>query len=479
MRQFKEITDIMEDKGYSLHSIITDTLSKFNMKTLCHRSGLVKQAGFGAFDTLALMLLMPLMALKTVNQLVKNEYNDIVKMKKDTIYRFKNNEKNPWRSLLMNIAKAFIQKTRAKSQSADAKIITAFIVDDTLLSHSGWKIENITRVFDHCLRKTFYGFKELVLGYYDGLSIIPLDFSLHSEKALKPAKRKKQYKKDVRPGSAGGKRRKELKRNKIHQAVDMIKRAIKHGFTAQYVLCDSWFTSHDFIKDIRAMKNGTMHIIAGVRADKRKYNHEGEIFSAKELIKDCKANSKEKRCRSMNIRYYEMVVDYGDIGSVKLLVCRYPGQKDWRVFICTDTSLPFIEIMRVYGIRWSIEIMFKEQKQYLNLGKCQSNDFDAQIADTTVSSILYILLVYVKNAESYDSIGELYQYLCDDIKKKTLAEQLWDLFEDTLEASFNNAFKDDVLEFQSFKTAQAYLAIKGIFSASFLSNELDVLINAA
>lgn len=91
-------------------------------------------------------------------------------------------------------------------------------------------------VFDHCLRKTFYGFKELVLGYFDGLSTIPVDFSMHSEKALKLAKRKKQYKKDVRPGSAGGKRRKELKRNKIHQAVDMIKRAVKHGFIAQYLM---------------------------------------------------------------------------------------------------------------------------------------------------------------------------------------------------------------------------------------------------
>jgi len=157
----------------------------------------------------------------------------------------------------------------------------------------------------------------------------------------------------------------------------MIKRAIKHGFIAQYVLCDSWFTSYDFIKDIRVIKGGAMHIIAGIRADKRKYNHDGEMFNAKQLTAQCKANSKEKRCRAFNIRYYELVVDYGDIGLIKLLICRYPGQKEWRCFICTDINLPFIEIMRIYGIRWKIEIMFEYQKQFLNLGKCQSNDFDA------------------------------------------------------------------------------------------------------
>ena len=478
MRQFEEIATLIEKRGYSLDSIITDTISKFNMKTLCHRSGLVKQAGYGAFEILVLLLLMPLMALKTVSQLVKDEYSGIVKMKKDTIYRFKNNEKAPWRSLLMNVAKVFRQKTSDKNLASGVKVVTAFIIDDTLLRHAGWKIENLTRVFDHCLRKTFYGFKELVLGYFDGLSIIPVDFSMHSEKALKPDKRKKQHKKDVRPGSAGGKRRKELKRNKIHQAVAMVKRAVKHGFMAQYVLCDSWFTSHDFIKDIRAIKKGAMHIIAGIRADKRKYNHDGEMFNAKDLIKKCKSNNKEKRCRSMNSRYYELVVDYGDIGFVKLLISRYPGQKDWRVFICTDTTLPFIDIMRIYGIRWSIEIMFKEQKQYLNLGKCQSNDFDAQIADTTISSILYILLVYIKNSESYDSIGDLYHCLCDDIKKKTLSEQIWGLFEDTLVAAFDNASNKGDLELYSFINDQTYLALKGLFSASFLSCKLDELFEA-
>jgi len=478
MRQFEEIATIIEKKGYSLHSIITDTIKEFNMKTLCHRSGLVKQAGYGAFDILVLLLLMPLMSLKTVNQLIKDEYSGIVKMKKDTIYRFKNNEKAPWRSLLMNIAKAFRQKTSDKNLASGIKVVTAFIIDDTILKHAGWKIENITHVFDHCQNKTFYGFKQLVLGYFDGISIIPVDFSMHSEKALKPAKRKKQYKKDIPTRSAGGKRRKELKRNKIHQAVAMVKRAVKHGFTAQYVLCDSWFTSHDFIKDIRAIKNGTMHIIAGIRADKRKYNHDGEMFSAKDLIKKCKANGKEKRCRSMKSRYFELVVDYGDIGSVKLLISRYPGQKDWRVFICTDTTLPFIEIMRIYGIRWRIEVMFEEQKQFLNLGKCQSNDFDAQIADATISAILYILLVYVKNTESYVSIGELYHCLCNDINKKIQAEQLWGLFENVLETSFNNASFNDNLEYHSFSNNQTYLALKGFFSASFLSNKLDELYEA-
>ena len=34
-----------------------------------------------------------------------------------------------------------------------------------------------------------------------------------------------------------------------------------------------------------------------------------------------------------------------------------------------------------------ISNFFKEAKQLLGLGKCQSNDFDAQIADATITSV--------------------------------------------------------------------------------------------
>ena len=479
MRQPKEIATIMEDRGYSIHNIITDVLNKFNMKTLCHRSGLIKQAGYGTFEILVLLLILPLLALNTVNQLLKAEYSGLAKMKKDTIYRFKNNERYPWRSLLMNVAKMFRQKTGGTQTSDDIGKITAFIIDDTILKHAGWKIENITRVFDHCLSKSLYGFKYLVLGYHDGTSTIPVDFSLHSEKALEPAKKRKQHKKNVNPKSAGGRRRKELKTNKITQSVKMIKRAVKHGFTAKYVMCDSWFTSYDFIKAIRSIKNGAMHIIAGVRADKRKYNHDGELFSTKGLVEKCKAASKEKRCRALNIRYFELIVDYKDIGNIKLLICRYPGQKKWRAFISTDASLTFLEVMKAYGIRWTIEVMFKEMKVYLNLGKCQSNAFEAQIADATISSILYILLAYVKRVESYGTIGDLFQCINEEIREKTLAERLWALFEDLLAYALNVAAAGGYLDFNSFKISKEYTMIKEIFSSSFLSFQLEQLNKAS
>ena len=78
-------------------------------------------------------------------------------------------------------------------------------------------------------------------------------------------------------------------------------------------------------------------------------------------------------------------------------------------------------------------------------------------------------LVYVKNTESYDSIGELYNCLYNDINKKIQAEQFWGIFEGVLDASFNNASFSGNMELHSFSNDQTYLALKGIFSDSFLS----------
>ncbi len=46
---------------------------------------------------------------------------------------------------------------------------------------------------------------------------------------------------------------------------------------------------------------------------------------------------------------------------------------------------------------------YKESKQLLGLGRCPSNDFDAQIADTTITMIQYILLTCRFRYENYQS----------------------------------------------------------------------------
>ena len=100
---------------------------------------------------------------------------------------------------------------------------------------------------------------------------------------------------------------------------------------------------------------------------------------------------KPKRCRKLKLFYLETEVEYNG-KPIKLFFSKKGTNGKWKVFVCTNTRLSFIEMIEIYQIRWTIEVFFKESKQLLGLGRCQSNDFDAQIADATITMIQHILL---------------------------------------------------------------------------------------
>jgi len=477
-KNINEIENVLKTHGYSITTIISDVMKSFKLKSLCHQIKFKKEEGYSATEILTLMIMFPLMLLNSVNALYRSQYQNVTKMKKDTIYRMKNNERMPWRNLLFGVAKQFQQLVNPQKEVAEN---SAFIVDDTTDIRVGKKTENVSWVHDHVGNKkgTKIGFKNLTLGFFDGKSFSPLDFSLHSEKKLKAKDRKKQFKKVCDPRSAGAKRRKECRVSKITNALNMIKRAVKHGFNAKYVLVDSWFSSKEFIQTIRKIQDKSLHVVCGVRKDTRWYMYNGEKMNAKMLLDTLKKEHKEKRCRKRNTRYYEVVVDYEGVGPVRLYFSRFPYQKTWRLFLSTDTSLTFLKMLEIYSIRWTTEVFFKEAKQLLKLGKCQSRDFDAQIADVTRTYILYIFLAYFRRINDYESLGNLFEAVKDELIQKNVAQKIWELFDELLQIIIDVLAETGKIDIQTFKESSEYQYVKGLFEKSFLSNQLISLEKAS
>lgn len=483
MRQsLNEIKNVIDKHEYTIDNIICQIMKTFNFKTICFRTGTnsVKEDGYCISQIITLMVMFPLMLLKTVNAFYKSTYEGITQMQKDVIYRLKNNEKMPWRRLLYGVCKKFEQLVNPEGE-IDSK--SAFILDDTADIRTGRRIENISYIHDHVGGKgkkgSKLGFKKLFLGYHDGKNLLPLDFSIHSEKKLKGKQRKEQYKKECITNSNGYKRRKECTTQKNTNGLAMIKRAVKNGFMAKYVLTDSWFSSYDFIKTIRDIKDGAIHVVCALKRDKRKYEYQGELFNFKELVAKLKKEKKQSRCRRWNTRYFEVVVNYAEIGSVKLYISRFPYQKQWRIFLSTDTSLNFVDMMEIYSIRWSVEVFFKESKQHLGLCNCQSRDFDAQIANVTISCILYVFLSYYRRVNDYETLGTLFEFIKDDMCKKTVAQNIWELFDELLTVVIRAIAESGVVDILSFKNSPEYKYLKDIFEESFLANQILGVSNAS
>jgi hypothetical protein len=270
--------------------------------------------------------------------------------------------------------------------------------------------------------------------FWDGHSLIPVDFSYHCEKGknkkrpfgLKKRDLKRRFSKERPKGTPGYQRANELFMDKITNGIAMLKRALKHGFIPDYVLSDSWFSSAKFIKAVRSLKKGGIHFLGMVKMDKRLYEYQGQKLNAQALKKQLK--SKIKRAKKLNAYYIEVVVNYSDIGQIKLFFSRFSKRSKWRLILSTDLNLNFEQAVEIYNHRWSIEVMFKECKQHLNLTKCQSNDFDAHIADATISLILYLMLSFHQKISSYATFGELFHECRHELVEATVAEKLWQLF---------------------------------------------------
>ena len=138
-------------------------MKKFKFKTLICNCGFSKTSGYKVSEIIALMVIFPLMLLKSVHSLYKSEYLKVTEMKKDTIYRLKNNENVPWRWLLYSVAKRFQQLVNPQKNIDPS---SAFIIDDTPDMRVGYNIENISIIHNHTLGKkgSVPGFKELMLG---------------------------------------------------------------------------------------------------------------------------------------------------------------------------------------------------------------------------------------------------------------------------------------------------------------------------
>src|SRR4051812_38594658 len=125
----------------------------------------------------------------------------------------------------------------------------------------------------------FYkGFRMLTLGWSDGATFIPVDFSLLSSKTSQI----NGITSKIDKRSSGYKRRLEALQSAPEQIPDMIKRAMDTGIDASYVLMDTWFTQQPLIKNI---KEQGLDVIGMVKNLKQRYLVDGDRLSLKELYR--------------------------------------------------------------------------------------------------------------------------------------------------------------------------------------------------
>ena len=321
---------------------------------------------------------------------------------KNTYYRFMTNQKMNWLRFTTLLSERIInQHIRPLTSKNRAD---CFVIDDSMYERTGYRrTELVSRVFDHVSMSYRKGFRLMTLGWTDGCSFLPINFSLlASSNAANTLGVCNSF--DKR--SIAGKRRIMARKKGTTVMVQLLKTALDAGHRAKYVLFDSWFSNPKQIVDIH---NLGLDVIAMVkRSSKIRYLFNGESRNIKQIY----AASKKRRGRSRYLLSVKVKVVRENMTVDARIVCvrNRSKAKDWLALICTDMSLSEQEIIRIYGKRWDIEVFFKTCKDSLQLSKeYHGLSYDGMTAHVAMVFARYMLLAVAKrDSEDDRTLGELF-----------------------------------------------------------------------
>ena len=411
------------DQNKQLPNEIKSTFKELNVLKHLRNAGITKSFGFSCAYIFKLIFCLIFENKNWFRMLESKKSLDIPA--KDTIYRFLNQSTFNWRRFLLSLAAYTISKVSKLTHYSRPKV---FILDDSSYDRNRSKhVELLAHCFDHASQKMrFYkGFRMLTLGWSDGATFMPIDFSLLSSKKSQI----NGISETIDKRTSGYKRRLEALQTAPEQIPNMLKRAMDIGIDASYVLMDTWFTQQPLIK---AITDQGLDVIGMVKKLNQRYLMDGKRVSLDQLYRLAKpSDGKNGILRSIHTTQANGI-------PVKVVFVRNRNKKsDWLAILSTDRTLSDQEIIRIYGMRWDIEVFFKTTKSLLKLQKeFQSRSYDALISHTTIVFTRYIVLSW-KNCCSTDdrTLGGMFYELCDEVHELDWAvalQQLIELLQDTL-----------------------------------------------
>ena len=340
---------------------------------------------------------------------------------KNTYYRFLMNPRTNWLRFTTMLSAQIINKHIRPLTSENRD--DCFVIDDSLYERIGVKrTELASWVFDHVSMRCKKGFRLLTLGWTDGCTFLPINYSLlassDAEKVLGPCNK-------IDKRTIAGKRRFLARQKGTTVMVELLKTALAAGHKAKYVLFDSWFSNPQQILDIKSLGLDTIAMVK--RSSKIRYFYNGESLDIKKIFAACK---KRRGCSryllSVNVKVGQDKNGKNGLDAKIVCVRNRNNRKDWIAIICTNVALSENDIIRIYGHRWDIEVFFKTCKSSLLLRKeYHGLSYDGLTAHVAMVFTRYMLLAVSKrDNEDERTLGELFYLMIAEVADITYHESM-------------------------------------------------------
>lgn len=397
-----------------------NALKSLGFFTMLKWFGFTKLRGVSPKDVI-LGLLMQVFAFDTVNHRMTSDRGRCSANHCDNVvYDFLNNPKYNWFKLCTRLAAVIGGKMIKIDSKCSHK--RCFIIDDTVLARPrSKKVELFCRLYDHVFHRYVKGFTHLMLAWTDGVSTIPVNYSIVSSVDDEKILCKANDKIDAR--TCGAHRRTECRKSKTQLTITLLKEALRQGIDASYVLMDTWFTNEPLIFKIKELG---LEVIGMVKRGNQSYHYLGEgdkylrtVTQLFELLPNKKKHGDIIGSVVVKTRYHKI--------DVKIVFLRHRSN-DGQILniLSTDTSLSDEEIVALYARRFSIEGLFHTMKHFLRLNKeNMGRSFDSTVAFSALSLIRTMTLEWIRRGSGdVCSVGGIFNDFKEEMFEAPFIEAL-------------------------------------------------------
>ena len=445
------VGDVVTDPKRYIDNLFSDGWKRLKLEKNVVQSGFKKRSGVSITEAVFLLLVWKWLNVTSIGMFCRKSLQAFSQSHKDVMYELLKREDTNWRALHQGVAKQCYSNHDLKQSR-----VRAFVLDDSIVTRKGKKLEGVSSHFDHVTGRHVMGQQVLTLGLATEDAFLPLDSQIfvsqtkvhgldgrHIDKRSVAAKRYEEAVTKTKPEMSG----------------QMLKRAQRGGIPADYLLADAWFGTKPMIKTaldlnlkaiLRMKKNNTKYRVTT--------NGKESALTAKELYGRM-VRKKWGKVQGMSYRAAPIKVELDISGKaeklprwieIQLLFVKGlneskdadAGKKDWALFLSTDTELSIRKILEIYALRWGIEVYFKEAKQHLGLLKEQTRTFASHTASIHLCAIRYLMLVDAKLEDGELRVADARANIKDHFETLNLAAKLWLIFRSIISDTLQDCRKD-------------------------------------
>lgn len=460
-RSYTPISDALEQPNVLVDNEFSESFALFKvastLKQCLHKDR--RADGVGLSQIAMSLMIWPVLKLASVHcfcaelcQYLEDGGNK-PKRSSEILYDFWGREDINWSQFSRKITHKVYKATAMDKGSK-----LCFVVDDTLKSRRGKKVEGSSLHHNHNSGKTEQGHQLLELGLVGDDGFLPLDRQLYMSDKNAILKPEAKGFKDKRSASARDMKRAE-EENKNEMLRRMLKRAVSDGYEGRYLLGDSWFGNK---QNIETTLDLGLHAIFQMKRGNLKYKVDGKLVTAQELyikhqrkLKPTGENGLYKTFKIEAELNLESDPKKADRWQKIVLILSAPvreSSQNWVIFLSTDMSLTAEEVLVIYAKRWAIEVYFKEAKQSFGLLSEQSGKYQVAYASVHLAAVRYMLIYESMQRKGAISFGAQRDKITGQMQILTYAGLLWSLFQylivGALESitSLESSLKNSILE---------------------------------